>query len=122
MSWKTSCCRSGLWSSHGSRVLCSTELMSENWAGRSCAVPVGSAVRGARWPNWAGPGDGSRFQQCPRSLPAVAGCPDRITVTRFALLVANRGDARCCLIVPALEILFEKRKRIVRKQGNCQIA
>lgn len=42
-----------LCSSQGNRVLCSPELMSENWAGRSYAVPARSAVRGACCPNWA---------------------------------------------------------------------
>lgn len=70
MSWNRSRRMSGLWSSQGSRVLCSAELMSENWAGRSCAVPAGSMVRGARWPNWAGlrramaPASGSALAQC----------------------------------------------------------
>lgn len=53
MRWNTSRCTRELCSSQGNHVLCSPELMSENWAGRSYAVPARSAVRGACCPNWA---------------------------------------------------------------------
>lgn len=54
MSWNTSCRTRELCSRQGSCVLCSPELMSENWAGRSSAVPVRAAVWGVCCPNWAG--------------------------------------------------------------------
>lgn len=54
MSWNTSCRTRELCSRQGSCVLCSPELMSENWAGRSSAVPVRAVVWGVCCPNWAG--------------------------------------------------------------------
>lgn len=54
MSWNTSCRTRELCSRQGSCVLCSPELMSENLAGRSSAVPGRAAVWGVCCPNWAG--------------------------------------------------------------------
>lgn len=54
MSWNTSCRTRELCSRQGSCVLGSPELMSENWAGRSSAVPARAAIWGVCCPNWAG--------------------------------------------------------------------
>ena len=126
MRWNTSCCTRELCSSQGNRVLCSPELMSENWAGRSCAV-----LRGLRLEEHAaliGPGRSEWWLLLPAAALLVACCirlagvslwaeyPNQVIIIHFSLLVFNLDSARWCLLVPTVAILIRGAEKRCRQE------